>query len=138
MDTLKKHMSSRHGTGDVQPGSPSHEINDDAPDGGLVFKCHLCEASFGERGGALAHLASTHASEYEQLVSKGALDAASDRSESADDDERGKFPDHANRKVRILICFHNTLSVKVTLISVFTEFDYEMSYKIFAPKYCTL
>lgn len=103
METLKKHMSSRHGTGDSQPGSPNPEVNDDVNDGGLVFKCHLCESSFGDRTAALAHLASSHAAEYEQLVSKGALDAASDRSESADDDERGKFPDHANRKVGISI-----------------------------------
>lgn len=89
-------MASRHGNGDSQPSSPNPEEDGD---GNLVFKCHLCEASFGERSGALGHLASAHSSEYEQLVSKGALDAASDRSESADDDERGKFPDHANRKV---------------------------------------
>ncbi|KAL0861535.1 hypothetical protein ABMA27_009049 [Loxostege sticticalis] len=104
MDTLKKHMSSRHGTGDSQPGSPNPEINDDASDISLVFKCHLCEASFGERGAALGHMASTHTAEYEQLVSKGALDAASDRSESADDDERGRVPDHVNRKVVCAFC----------------------------------
>lgn len=92
-------MSSRHGS-DSQPGSPIPEVLEETNDGGLVFKCHLCEASFGDRSGALSHLATGHAAEYEQLVSKGALDAASDRSESADDDERGKFPDHANRKVR--------------------------------------
>ncbi|XP_053618056.1 ras-responsive element-binding protein 1-like isoform X2 [Plodia interpunctella] len=103
LETLKKHMSSRHGTGDSQPGSPIPDTNDDNTDG-LVFKCHLCEGSFGDRGGALGHLASAHATEYEQLVSKGALDAASDRSESADDDERGKFPDHANRKVVCAFC----------------------------------
>ncbi|XP_026750744.1 ras-responsive element-binding protein 1 [Galleria mellonella] len=104
LETLKKHMSSRHGTGDSQPGSPNPEINEDIPDGGLVFKCHLCESSFGDRGGALNHLATVHSMEYEQLVSKGALDAASDRSESADDDDRGKFPDHANRKVVCAFC----------------------------------
>ncbi|RVE45683.1 hypothetical protein evm_009653 [Chilo suppressalis] len=102
LDTLKKHMASRHGSGEVQPDSPNPE-NDEATDG-IVFKCHLCEASFGDRTGALGHLASAHLSEYEQLVNKGALDAASDRSESADDDERGKFPDHANRKVVCAFC----------------------------------
>lgn len=96
METLKKHMASRHGTGESQPSSPNPE---EEVDGSLVFKCHLCEGSFSDRTAALEHLASTHTSEYEQLVSKGALDAASDRSESADDDDRGKFPDHANRKV---------------------------------------
>lgn len=96
-------MSSRHGA-DSQPGSPNPEIGEDVNEG-LVFKCHLCEASFGDRGGALSHLATGHTTEYEQLVSKGALEAASDRSESADDDERGKFPDHANRKVRFETLF---------------------------------
>ncbi|XP_028169272.1 RE1-silencing transcription factor isoform X1 [Ostrinia furnacalis] len=104
MDTLKKHMTSRHGTGDSQPGSPNPDVNDDAGDVSLVFKCHLCEASFGERGAALGHLATTHSAEYEQLVNKGALDAASDRSESADDDERGRVPDHVNRKVVCAFC----------------------------------
>ncbi|OWR53764.1 hypothetical protein KGM_202711 [Danaus plexippus plexippus] len=102
METLKKHMSSRHGTAESQPNSPNPEVED--ADGSLVFKCHLCEASFGDRSGALTHLASVHAAEYEQLVSKGALDAVSDRSESADDDEKGKFPDHANRKVVCAFC----------------------------------
>lgn len=101
MEALKKHMISRHGALDSQPGSPTPET-DETNEGGLVFKCHLCESSFGDRPRALAHLATTHTIEYEQLVNKGALDAASDRSESADDDERGKFPDHANRKVRFV------------------------------------
>lgn len=100
-------MSSRHTTGESQPGSPNSERIESVTDhqenvceGGLAFKCHLCEGSFGDRASALRHLAMSHSTEYEQLVSKGALEAASDRSESADDDERGKFPDHANRKVR--------------------------------------
>lgn len=98
--------------GDSQPGSPNPEVTvteerDGSPDSSLAFKCHLCEASFGDRGGALRHLASSHATEYEQLVSKGALDATSDRSESADDDDRGKFPDHANRKV-------STMSISIS------------------------
>jgi hypothetical protein len=117
METLKKHMSSRHGAGESQPGSPNPENGEEATDG-LVYKCHLCEASFGERGGALGHLAATHGSEYEQLVSKGALDAASDRSESADDDERGKFPDHANRKVRITFKITNTFSYGCSFLTV--------------------
>ncbi|CAK1543425.1 unnamed protein product [Leptosia nina] len=99
METLKKHMVARHGSGECP--SPVH---DEEPESGLVFKCHLCEASFGDRSGALGHLSTSHTTEYEQLVSKGALDAASDRSESADDDDRGKFPDHANRKVVCAFC----------------------------------
>lgn len=98
-------MSSRHGSGS-QPGSPIPEVVEESAEAGLVFKCHLCEASFSDRNGALNHLATGHTSEYETLLSKGALDANSDRSESADDDERGKFPDHANRKVKkyLLLC----------------------------------
>lgn len=86
-------MSSRHGNGE----SPPCPLLEEESDIGLVFKCHLCEAAFCDRNGALGHLSKNHSVEYEQLVSKGALDAASDRSES--DDDRGKFPDHANRKV---------------------------------------
>ncbi|XP_011557893.3 zinc finger protein Xfin [Plutella xylostella] len=114
METLKKHMSSRHGLGETLPESPAPETVDDQdgnPDG-LAFKCHLCEGSFSDRGGALRHLASSHATEYEQLVSKGALDAASDRSESADDDDRGKFPDHANRKVVCAFCIRRFWSAE--------------------------
>nr|XP_021192238.2 ras-responsive element-binding protein 1 isoform X1 [Helicoverpa armigera] len=111
LDTLKKHMSSRHGA-DSQPSSPNPEIIEETNEGGLVFKCHLCEASFGDRSGALSHLATGHTAEYEQLVSKGALDAASDRSESADDDERGKFPDHANRKVVCAFCIRRFWSAE--------------------------
>ncbi|KAJ2941313.1 hypothetical protein O0L34_g3512 [Tuta absoluta] len=111
MDTLKKHMVSRHGSGEAsQPGSPTPTIEDITE--GLVFKCHLCEASFGDRAASLAHLSAEHSSEYEQLVSKGALDAASDRSESADDDERGKFPDHANRKVVCAFCIRRFWSAE--------------------------
>lgn len=101
LETLKKHISSKHNV-DSQPGSPSPDVEETTD--GLVFKCHLCESSFGDRGGVLAHLAGTHSVEYETLVNKGALDATSDRSESADDDDRGKFPDHANRKVVCAFC----------------------------------
>lgn len=104
-------MSLRHGS-DSRPTSPIPEIEESTE--GLVFKCHLCEASFGDRGGVLAHLAGSHATEYESLVNKGALDAASDRSESADDDDRGKFPDHANRKVsKIMNYYTYNLNVKL-------------------------
>lgn len=129
LETLKKHMSSRHGS-DSQPGSPNPEIIEEPTEGGLVFKCHLCEASFGDRSGALNHLATGHTAEYEQLVNKGALDAASDRSESADDDERGKFPDHANRKVttytihiqrqqKNVACIYKLYPMNITLKSSF-------------------
>lgn len=111
LETLKKHMTSRHGS-TSQPGSPNPEAIEEISDGGLVFKCHLCEASFGDRNGALHHLAIGHSTEYEQLLNKGALDAASDKSESADDDDRGKFPDHANRKVVCAFCIRRFWSAE--------------------------
>lgn len=104
LDTLKKHMSSRHSLGNSIPSSLEKievDQQETIGDGGLAFKCHLCEASFGDRDSALKHLATCHLAEYDQLVSKGALEAASDRSES--DDDRGKFPDHANRKVYFIL-----------------------------------
>lgn len=93
----------------------------------LPFKCHLCEGSYAERQEALEHIRESHPSEFELLMSKGALDSScstgtednnnvsSSSSGSAalhpDDgnaggDEsleqlRGKFPDYANRKVSV-------------------------------------
>lgn len=84
----------------------------------LPFKCHLCDGSFTERQECLDHIRLNHASEYEVLLSKGALElsvAASpeDNNNALDDNHhadgeniehiRGKFPDYANRKVRTKI-----------------------------------
>lgn len=93
---------------------PSNMQNSDLP-----FKCHLCEGSYAERQVALDHIKEYHESEYELLVSKGALEsgltfteelgssASGHRSEGGEDQGgddnieqmRGKFPDYANRKV---------------------------------------
>jgi len=92
----------------------------------LPFKCHLCEGSYAERQEALEHIRESHPSEFELLMSKGALDSScstgtednnvsSSSSGSAvphpDDGHaggeesleqlRGKFPDYANRKVSV-------------------------------------
>jgi len=76
----------------------------------LPFKCHLCEASYGERSEALDHIRNQHPAEFHILMSKGALDTASeeDRVPHEEHDEvmehsRGKFPDYAHRKVIIII-----------------------------------
>lgn len=71
----------------------------------LPFKCHLCEGSFGERSDALDHIRIQHPSEFQLLMSKGALETTSeeDRIQHDDHDEvehsRGRFPDYAHRKV---------------------------------------
>lgn len=77
------------------------------PPSELPFKCHLCECSFGERNEALDHIRCQHPSEFQLLVSKGALETNTDeeRHQHEDNDEaldstRGRFPDYANRKVK--------------------------------------
>ena len=84
----------------------------------LPFKCHLCDGSFTERQECLDHIRLNHASEYEILLSKGALELSvatspEDNNNGLDDNHhadgeniehiRGKFPDYANRKVRKFI-----------------------------------
>lgn len=95
---------------------PSNMQNSDLP-----FKCHLCDHSYAERQDALDHIKDVHGSEYEKLMSKGALETSTSfgeemgsstpdrtghRSEGGDEQGeengeqlRGKFPDYANRKV---------------------------------------
>lgn len=91
----------------------------------LPFKCHLCEGSYAERQEALDHIRESHPSEFELLMSKGALDSSSstaiednnnvssNMTQHPDDGNaggeeslehlRGKFPDYANRKVSSLL-----------------------------------
>lgn len=84
----------------------------------LPFKCHLCERSFGERQDALDHIKQYHASEYDLLMSKNALDmnaTTPDESTHHDDDEnelRGKFPDYSNRKVICAFCMRRFWSAE--------------------------
>lgn len=80
----------------------------------LPFKCHLCDGSFTDRQECLDHIRINHASEYEILLSKGALElnvatSPEDNHHPMDENHhvdgeniehiRGKFPDYANRKV---------------------------------------
>lgn len=93
----------------------------------LPFKCHLCEGSYAERQEALEHIRESHPSEFELLMSKGALDSSCstgtednnnvssssgnsvaphpDDGNAGGDESleqlRGKFPDYANRKVSV-------------------------------------
>lgn len=92
--------------GDTQPS------NSDLP-----FKCHLCEKSFGERQEALDHIKNHHASEYDLLMSKNALDpnatTPDEMTHHDDDDElRGKFPDYSNRKVVCAFCMRRFWSAE--------------------------
>lgn len=71
--------------------------NDNLPNSELPFKCHLCDGSFGERQEALDHIKEIHVSEYDLLISKGALDQNAHEEvhqnhETEDDDQiRGKL-----------------------------------------------
>lgn len=83
----------------------------------LPFKCHLCEGSFAERQEALDHIKDIHVSEYELLMAKGALDqnVSEDNNqnhETEEDDQRGKFPDYANRKVMCAFCMRRFWSAE--------------------------
>lgn len=94
----------------------------------LPFKCHLCDGSFADRQDCLEHIKHDHRSEYELLLTKGALDMAAETEthpeeqqqplqQQCDDGEgqRGKFPDYANRKVSSLdLCRRTVHSVGST------------------------
>lgn len=144
---LKKHISSKHSTnaqGDdikaqgYEAGSsedekisnveqkmewdnhikiPANE-NQQTSNSDLPFKCHLCERSFGERQDALEHIKQYHASEYDLLMSKNALDlnaTTPDEMTHHDDEEnelRGKFPDYSNRKVICAFCMRRFWSAE--------------------------
>ncbi|XP_059472907.1 ras-responsive element-binding protein 1 isoform X2 [Neocloeon triangulifer] len=92
----------------------------------LPFKCHLCENSYAERQEALEHIKVHHSSEYDLLVSKGALDPNAEdctvnappmNNNNVDADDaletlRGKFPDYANRKVMCAFCMRRFWSAE--------------------------
>ncbi|KAL1501648.1 hypothetical protein ABEB36_006942 [Hypothenemus hampei] len=94
---------------------PAQVANSDLP-----FKCHLCESSFGERNQALDHIRDKHASEYDLLMSKNALETQATEESSTphhDDEEgggdiRGKFPDYSNRKVICAWCMRRFWSAE--------------------------
>lgn len=81
------------------------------PNSDLPFKCHLCESSFGDRHQALDHIRDKHASEYDLLMSKNALDATTP-DDDEDTDNRGKFPDYSNRKVICAWCMRRFWSAE--------------------------
>lgn len=146
---LKKHMISKHGAQDdrqgYEAGSSEDEKNNSdhksdweaqishskatlslIPDNAhltqnsdLPFKCHLCDNSFAERQESLDHIRDKHASEYDLLMSKNALDANASTPEESNhnDDEdnetiRGKFPDYSNRKVICAFCMRRFWSAE--------------------------
>lgn len=96
--------------GNARPAESSMNLSSSE----LPFKCHLCDGSFTERQECLDHIRLNHASEYEILLSKGALELnvntspednnPMEENHPADGENvehiRGKFPDYANRKVR--------------------------------------
>ncbi|XP_076267777.1 uncharacterized protein LOC143200893 [Rhynchophorus ferrugineus] len=104
----------------AQGGNPEVHASTQANNSDLPFKCHLCEGSFADRHEALEHIRDKHASEYDLLMSKNALDAnASNPDEAAqqqhdedDADIRGKFPDYSNRKVICAWCMRRFWSAE--------------------------
>ncbi|XP_050296749.1 ras-responsive element-binding protein 1-like [Anthonomus grandis grandis] len=103
-------------TGNAADPQPNAQVvNSDLP-----FKCHLCESSFSERQPALEHIRDRHASEYDLLMSKNALemnptthqDEASAHHDEDDSDIRGKFPDYSNRKVICAWCMRRFWSAE--------------------------
>lgn len=99
--------------------SQTKQFNEQTPpNADLPFKCHLCEGSFSERQEALDHIKDIHISEFELLMSKGALDQnvteeTQQNHETEDDDHlRGKFPDYANRKVMCAFCMRRFWSAE--------------------------
>ncbi|CAH0551338.1 unnamed protein product [Brassicogethes aeneus] len=97
---------------------PINNDNNQVGNSDLPFKCHLCEGSFSERQDALDHIKNKHASEYDLLMSKNALDTSAttpdDVTHNEDDDNeiRGKFPDYSNRKVICAFCMRRFWSAE--------------------------
>ncbi|KAJ6634999.1 Ras-responsive element-binding protein 1, partial [Pseudolycoriella hygida] len=83
----------------------------------LPFKCHLCDGSFSERTACLDHIRNLHTQDFTLLMSKGAIEAdAEQQIASAEDEEknenRGKYPDYANRKVICAFCMRRFWSTE--------------------------
>ncbi|CAH1126551.1 unnamed protein product [Ceutorhynchus assimilis] len=102
----------------VVPNPEVHPSSNPTPNSDLPFKCHLCESSFAERHQALDHIRDKHASEYDLLMSKNALDVNATTPDEAphhdeeDTDIRGKFPDYSNRKVICAWCMRRFWSAE--------------------------
>lgn len=118
MNNLKKHMTCKHQDGSSYESSPSddEDVKVEIQNSDLPFKCHLCDSSYCDRQMALDHIKDLHGSEYELLMSKGALETNNNQSEhgfSEDDQQvRGKFPDYANRKVMCAFCMRRFWSAE--------------------------
>lgn len=83
----------------------------------LPFKCHLCDGSFSERNACLEHIRNLHTQDFSLLMAKGAIEAdAEQQIASAEDEEknenRGKYPDYANRKVICAFCMRRFWSTE--------------------------
>lgn len=104
-----RHLLRKHGTGD-RAKRPKVDFENDHPAEGteMPFKCHLCEGSFSERQDTLAHLKEKHSSEYEALVSKGALESSCED----DEDDSKQRADYANRKVVCAFCMRRFWSAE--------------------------
>ncbi|CAG2053075.1 unnamed protein product [Timema podura] len=90
------------------------EIHGSTTSSELPFKCHLCEGSYAERQEALDHIREHHPTEFDLLVTKGALEVSTHEENNGNshitsqeegnggeenlEQLRGKFPDYANRK----------------------------------------
>ncbi|XP_017300559.1 ras-responsive element-binding protein 1 [Diaphorina citri] len=139
LNNLKKHVWCKHQKSDDAnsgyeesqgSGSEDIEVSDKKSppmeyhmSGDLPFKCYLCEGSYAERQEALDHIKLSHASEFQLLVSKGALDANVTQEEPQHHDDantseenleqlKGKFPDYANRKVMCAFCLRRFWSAE--------------------------
>nr|CAD7407068.1 unnamed protein product [Timema cristinae] len=91
------------------------EIHGSTTSSELPFKCHLCEGSYAERQEALDHIREHHPTEFDLLVTKGALEVSTHEENNGNshitsqeegnggeenlEQLRGKFPDYANRKM---------------------------------------
>ena len=131
IERLRNHELGEHANQNVAENEVLNRSKDSVQSDGSAtpFKCFLCEDAFGERGEAIEHLKSSHASNYESLLAKNAFDAAlmtssassppsfsSHNANSEEDDSfdqlRGKFPDYANRKVACLFCLRKFSSAE--------------------------
>ncbi|CAH1187416.1 unnamed protein product [Phyllotreta striolata] len=137
---LKKHIGSKHSTnaqGDdikaqgYEAGSSedekqpkgdwekSYKLADSVQNSDLPYKCHLCEGSFADRQDAVDHIRDKHASEYDLLMSKNALECSpppvDEQPPGVDEEDaegRGKFPDYSNRKVICAFCMRRFWSAE--------------------------
>lgn len=90
-------------------------INNSINSSDSQYKCHLCVASFLERNACLEHIRIWHTEEFSLLIDNLVM-AKSDAEQQADDEEkdenRGKYPDYANRKVNCAFCMRRFWSAE--------------------------